>query len=51
MVVVHQDALSTLNGTRDCALVSATIEALDKKKLGGIGNWLFTPVPAAKEGY
>ena len=38
MVVVHQDALSTLNGTRDCALVSAIIDALDKKKLGGIGN-------------
>lgn len=38
MVIVHQDALSTLNGTRDCALVSAVIDALDRKKLGGIGN-------------
>lgn len=37
-VLVHNNHLVTSNGTRDCALVSAIIDALDGKRLGGIGG-------------
>ena len=37
-ILVHNNFITTSNGTRDCALVSAVIDALDGKKLGGIGG-------------
>ena len=37
-IIVHNDHITTSNGTRDCALVSAIVDALDGKKLGGIGG-------------
>jgi hypothetical protein len=38
VVMVHKDHLTTAHGTRDIALATSICEALDKKKLGGIGD-------------
>ena len=37
-ILVHNDHITTSNGTRDCALVSTIVDALDGKRLGGIGG-------------
>ena len=38
IIMVHKDCLSTAHGARDIALATSVCEALDKKKLSGIGN-------------
>ena len=38
ITMVHKDCLSTSHGARDIALATSICEALDKKKLGGIGD-------------
>lgn len=44
MVITHEDCDKTLYGTRDVSIVTAIEEALDDKKISGVGKCVVTGV-------